>query len=59
MFTFGIRTDTGVYNCFRCGNTGTWFQFKNQILKSLYNAPLDLIGSEKSKPFSGEKVFGD
>ena len=26
--TCGINRQTGVFNCFRCGTSGTWRQFK-------------------------------
>lgn len=32
MYTMSIKGTTGVYHCFRCGNKGNWYSFKDNVI---------------------------
>lgn len=32
MYTLGFKSNTGVFHCFRCGSSGSWYDFKNSLL---------------------------
>mmetsp|Transcript_19306 Transcript_19306/g.35559 ORF Transcript_19306/g.35559 Transcript_19306/m.35559 type:complete len:628 (+) Transcript_19306:3543-5426(+) len=29
LYTLGVKSNSGVFHCFRCGASGSWFDFKN------------------------------
>jgi hypothetical protein len=32
LHTMNIKATNGLWNCFRCGQNGNWFEFKKRIL---------------------------
>lgn len=32
LFTLGFKQNSGVFHCFRCGASGSWYDFKNYML---------------------------
>lgn len=31
LYTLGVKANSGVFHCFRCGASGSWFDFKNLL----------------------------
>ena len=31
MFTLGINSINGLFNCLRCSSSGNWWKFKNSV----------------------------
>jgi hypothetical protein len=38
MYTLGIKTETGAFNCFRCQQSGSWRDWKKLIYGELKQA---------------------
>ena len=49
MNTLSIKMPEGIFNCFRCGTHGNWFDFKNQVMLRFYGRSL----SQMVNPASG------
>ena len=46
-----------MYNCFRCGKNGSWFDFKNAVIKMYYGKSVKEMVSEQQGEEGGGEVF--
>lgn len=44
MWTLNIQADTGLYNCFRCLNKGSWYSFVKSVYGDTFNFERPEIG---------------
>jgi len=40
MYKLYIETVSGAYNCFRCGNSGSWYDFKSKIMSIMHGVKI-------------------
>lgn len=49
LYTFGVSSNNGSFNCFRCGSKGSWFKLKHGINKNQITIEKPTMTSDGSR----------